>query len=263
MLFRSQSAAECVLALLNDLTPEMVAAGASIQWITRSAGFFPMEYSKLGLEYFTPDYMRHFHRIAPVRRREIVADQGLLYKGISFSTIGEIFDLMYERSVGGRDPGLALFSNCAVETLESAGGSGSFRIGINHNHLDEKATVETDAIVAATGYRHAWPEWLGSLKGSVLDTCEWGDLVVGGDFRARRSDGGKGHVFVQNAETFHHGVGAPDLGLGAFRNAVIVNQLLGREHYRVNASASFQKFGLPSSQTAPSSISGDFYAHAS
>ncbi|WP_457813280.1 hypothetical protein [Sinorhizobium meliloti] len=117
--------------------------------------------------------------------------------------------------------------------------------------------------MAATGYRHAWPEWLDSLKGSVLDTCEWGDLVVGGDFRARRSDGGKGHVFVQNAETFHHGVGAPDLGLGAFRNAVIVNQLLGREHYRVNASASFQKFGLPSSQTAPSSISGDFYAHAS
>ncbi|MCA1438623.1 putative histamine N-monooxygenase [Ensifer sp. IC4062] len=258
-----QSAAECVLALYNDLTPEMVAAGASIQWITRSAGFFPMEYSKLGLEYFTPDYMRHFHQIAPAKRRAIVADQGLLYKGISFSTIGEIFDLMYERSVGGRDPGLSLFSNCEVETLESAGPSGAFRIGIRHNYLDERATVDTDAIVAATGYRHAWPEWLGNLKGSVLETCERGDLIIGEDFRARRSDGGKGNVFVQNAETFHHGVGAPDLGLGAFRNAVIVNQLLGCEHYRVSAPASFQTFGLPSGQTSPSSISGDFYAHAS
>jgi lysine N6-hydroxylase len=258
-----QSAAECVLALYNELTPDMVAAGASIQWITRSAGFFPMEYSKLGLEYFTPDYMRHFHQIEPGRRREIVANQGLLYKGISFSTIGEIFDLMYERSVGGRDPGLSLFSNCEVETLEGAGPSGALRIRIAHNHLFEKATVETDAIVAATGYRHAWPQWLDRLKGGVLETSDRGDLIIGEDFRARRSDGGTGSVFVQNAETFHHGVGAPDLGLGAFRNAVIVNQLLGREHYRVSAPASFQNFGLPSDQTGPSSISGDFYAHAS
>lgn len=258
-----QSAAECVLALYNDLTPEQVAAGASIQWITRSAGFFPMEYSKLGLEYFTPDYMRHFHQIAPDKRREIVANQGLLYKGISFSTIGEIFDLMYERSIGARDPGLSLFSNCEIERLESPGTSGALRIHITHNHLDEKAIVETDAVVAATGYRHAWPEWLDNLKEGVLETCERGDLIIGEDFRARRSDGGKGNVFVQNAETFHHGVGAPDLGLGAFRNAVIVNQLVGREHYRTDVPTSFQHFGLSSRQAASSSISGDFYAHAS
>jgi lysine N6-hydroxylase len=258
-----QSAAECVLALFNELTPEMIAAGASIQWITRSPGFFPMEYSKLGLEYFTPDYMQHFHAIAPAKRREIVANQGLLYKGISVSTIGEIFDLLYERSVGGRDPGLSLFSNCAIETLETAGAAGSFRLGIGHSHLDQKAVVETDAIIAATGYRHAWPDWLNKLKGSVLETCGRGDLVVGEDFRARRRDGGKANVFVQNAETFHHGVGAPDLGLGAFRNAVIVNQLLGGERYRVGAPASFQHFGLPAGQTGTSSISGDFYAHAS
>lgn len=48
-----QSAAECVLALFNSLTPEQVKAGASIRWITRSAGFHPMEYSKLGQECFT------------------------------------------------------------------------------------------------------------------------------------------------------------------------------------------------------------------
>jgi lysine N6-hydroxylase len=257
-----QSAAECVLALYNDLTPERIAAGSSIQWITRSPGFFPMEYSKLGLEYFTPDYMRHFHGITPSKRREIVANQGLLYKGISFSTIGEIFDLLYERSVGGRDPGLSLYSNCTIETLESAA-HGSFRLGIGHNHLDQKAVIETDAVVAATGYRHVWPDWLDKLKGSVLETCEKGDLIVGEDFRARRCDGGKGHVFIQNAETFHHGVGAPDLGLGAFRNAVIVNRLLDREHYRVSAPVSFQHFGLPAHQPDASSGSGDFYAHAS
>ncbi|MBO9195096.1 putative histamine N-monooxygenase [Rhizobium sp. 16-449-1b] len=256
-----QSAAECVLALFNDLTPEAVAAGASIHWITRSPGFFPMEYSKLGLEYFTPDYMHHFHRLQPDKRRQIVASQDLLHKGISFSTIGEIFDLLYHRSAAGKNPGLTLASNCAVETLDAE--PRGFRLGIRHNELDERATIETDAVVVATGYRHAWPAWLEALKGGVLKTCDRGDLIVGEDFRAERADGGPGSVFVQNAETFHHGVGAPDLGLGAFRNAAIVNQLLGHERYRVKTNAAFQNFGLPQGALSTADISGDLYAQAS
>ncbi|MBX8828370.1 SidA/IucD/PvdA family monooxygenase, partial [Ochrobactrum sp. SFR4] len=79
------------------LTPDMVSNGASVQWISRSAGFFPMEYSKLGLEYFSPDYMQYFHTVPREKRRDITRKQGLLYKGISISTIAEIFDLLYER----------------------------------------------------------------------------------------------------------------------------------------------------------------------
>ena len=257
-----QSAAECVLALFSELTPQRVAAGASIRWITRSAGFFPMEYSKLGLEYFTPDYMREFHRLPRTTRRQTVADQGLLYKGISFSTIGDIFDLLYERSIGGRDPGLSLAPNCDVTDIRSSGFSGGLKIGLRHNLSGEESTVEADAVVSATGYRHAWPQWLDTLKEQMLETCDGGDLVVDADFRARRRDGGAGAIFVQNAETFQHGVGAPDLGLGAFRNAVIINQLLQREHYRVNARSAFQDFAIPKDHAPSSTISGDVYARA-
>ncbi len=255
-----QSAAECVLALFSDLTPEAVAAGFSIDWITRSPGFFPMEYSKLGLEYFTPDYMRHFHRLAPEQRRRVVAGQDLLHKGISFSTIGEIFDLLYHRSAAGRNPGLNLTSNCAVETLEE--GPLGFRLGIRHNDLGEGGFLETDAVIAATGYRHHWPAWLGALKGEVLKTDQHGDLIVGEDFRAQRADEGAGQVFVQNAETFHHGVGSPDLGLGAFRNATIINQLLGRDVYRVRSNVAFQNFGLPRALNTGAETTGETYERA-
>ncbi len=257
-----QSAAECVLALFNELTPERIAAGASILWITRSAGFFPMEYSKLGLEYFTPDYMRAFHTLPRSKRRDVVADQGLLYKGISFSTISEIFDLLYERSIGGREPGLALASNCEVTNVEASSFSGGMNVRVRHNLSGEENTVEADAIVAATGYRHAWPQWLEKLKGEVLETCERGDLIVDDRFKAQRKDGGKGAIFVQNAETFQHGVGAPDLGLGPFRNAVIINQLLQREQYRVDARSAFQTFGTPQNLSRATKISGDVYARA-
>lgn len=240
-----QSAAECVLALFSSLTPEQVDAGASIQWITRSVGFHPMEYSKLGQECFTPTYMQYFHSIPRDKRREIVANQGLLYKGISFTTIGDIFDLLYERSIGGRNPGLTLHSNCEVESIEMLGASASLRLTCLHRQLEQRFSLETDAIVAATGYFHVWPEWLTNFKDTVLATDANHDFIIQEDFTALRCDKGQGRIFVQNAEIFQHGVGSPDLGLGAARNSVIINQLLGEARYRVPKQSAFQDYGLP------------------
>lgn len=237
-----QSAAECVLALFSELTPERVAAGASIRWITRTPGFHPMEYSKLGQECFTPSYMAYFHSIPRERRREIVAGQGLLYKGISFSTIGDIYDLIYERSIGGAETGLTLLSNCEVERIEDH--AGRLKVVYRHRELEQVGAFEADAIVAATGYGHAWPQWFERLKDSLLATDEHGDCIVDEDFTARRRDAGAGRVFVQNAEIFQHGVGSPDLGIAAIRNATILNQLLGRDHYRLPKRSAFQQYGM-------------------
>lgn len=44
---------------------------------------------------------------------------------------------------------------------------------------------------------------------------------------------------------FQQGVGSPDLGIGATRNSVIINQLLGRNAYRIPKQSSFQHYGLP------------------
>lgn len=239
-----QSAAECVLALYRALTPEMIEAGAAVRWITRSAGFHPMEHSKLGQECFTPAYMSYFHDIPREKRRKIVEGQGLLYKGISFSTIAEVFDLMYERSVGGRAPGLSLAANCEVTSVEETA-TDRLRITLRHGPLNQAVSVESDAIVAATGYRHAWPQWFDELKSTILETDAHGDAIVEADFTARRRDGSTGRVFIQNAEIFQHGVGSPDLGLGAYRNATIINQLLGWNCYRMPARSAFQEFGLP------------------
>lgn len=238
-----QSAAECVLALYRTLSPEKIQAGASIRWITRSAGFHPMEFSKLGQECFTPSYMQYFQSIPREKRREIAAGQGLIYKGISFSTIGEIYDLLYERTVAGADAGLTLYSNCEVEDLQVSS-SGQINLSCLHTQLDQRQTIQSDAVIAATGYRHHWPKWFEKLKNKVLKTDEYNDCLVQEDFTAERCDQGKGRIFIQNAEIFQQGVGSPDLGIGATRNSVIINQLLGREAYRIPKRSAFQHYGL-------------------
>lgn len=54
-----------------------------------------------------------------------------------------------------------------------------------------------------------------------------------------------GHIFVQNQEMHSHGVGTPDLGLGAYRAATIINQLLAEPLYELgNQAQTFQHFNL-------------------
>ncbi|GGW93515.1 hypothetical protein GCM10010353_05930 [Streptomyces chryseus] len=51
-------------------------------------------------------------------------------------------------------------------------------------------------------------------------------------------------MYVQNAERHTHGVGAPDLGLAAWRSATILNSLTGKDPYPLPSRTAFTSFGL-------------------
>jgi hypothetical protein len=54
-------------------------------------------------------------------------------------------------------------------------------------------------------------------------------------------------IFVQNVELQTHGFVTPDLGMGAYRNAQIINKVCGREVYLVEKKIAFQSFGAGAS----------------
>ena len=109
-----QSAAEVFL----DVAKEQENQGFSLQWYTRSKGFFPMEYSKLGLEYFSPDYTRFFYQLPQEKKDQLLKEQDLLYKGISSETIADIYDYLYERSVGSEEPDICLQAMTEIVGIE-------------------------------------------------------------------------------------------------------------------------------------------------
>ena len=68
-------------------------------------------------------------------------------------------------------------------------------------------------------------------------------------------------IHVQNAEEHTHGLSAPDLGMGAMRNSIILRSITGREVYPVETSIAFQKFGAPAHDREPTRKHAD-PAHA-
>ena len=212
--------------------------GYRLDWITRSPRFFPMEYTKLTLEMTSPEYTDHFHALPLGIRQHLGREQRSLYKGISGELIDEIYDTLYRLSADGPVPTTLLTD---TEVTRPTWDGDRYRLRLRHGQLDREHERETDALVLATGYAAQTPAVPRPGRRSPRPDA-LGRLDVARDYSV---DGGRGRVFVQNGEEHTHGLTAPDLGFGAWRNSSILASIIGREVYPIERRIAFQDFGVP------------------
>jgi lysine N6-hydroxylase len=232
-----QSAAE----IFYDLLSRQQDHDYQLSWYTRSKGFFPMEYSKLGLEHFSPDYIKYFYQLPKEKKKSVLDSQALLYKGISNSTIANIYDLLYERTIGNNKPDIhlqALTELVAIEECED-----ECSLTLYQHEQDAREQIDSEIVIMATGYHPYVPDFLKGIQ-SVIEWDEDGRFVIEEDYRMKMKEDSCHHLFVQNGELHTHGVGAPDLGLGAFRSATIINRIAGKDIYKTYNQNVFQQFGM-------------------
>lgn len=229
-----------------DLLQAQPDARWRLRWLTRTRAFAPMEYSKLGLEHFTPDYTHYFRALPEQTRSQVFPEQWQLYKGMSARTIGAIYDELYDRRIGGGHADATLHPG--VEVVQARRSDDGFALRCRHNELDEMFEITTDRIVLASGYAPRRPDCLEPLA-PLIDWDDRGRYRVDGDYRVATDASVTGGLYVQNAEMHTHGVGAPDLTLGAWRAATILNAVAGRTLVPVPARTAFTTFGL--SATGP------------
>jgi lysine N6-hydroxylase len=237
-----QSGAEVFL----DLLRARPAGREGLTWIARTPAFAPMEYSKLGLEQFTPDYAHFFHGLAEPVRDQLVPQQWQLHKGIDHDTINAIHDELYRRTLDGGWPDATLTPGVTVRTAGRMG-TNAIELHLEHEQQATRTRLTTNAVVLATGYRERPLDQLLAPLDPYLRRDAAGRPRVGPDHRLLLDPAVHGtgaSVYVQNADRHTHGVGAPDLGLAAWRSAVILNTLTGQDPYPLPARTAFTTFGL-------------------
>ncbi|MFC6355885.1 lysine N(6)-hydroxylase/L-ornithine N(5)-oxygenase family protein [Luethyella okanaganae] len=229
-----QSAAE----IYRDLLESVDEHEYRLDWITRSPRFFPMEYAKLTLEMTSPEYTDHFHGLPLALRERLGRDQRGLYKGISGDLIDEIYDTLYRKSAA-RPVSTTLLTDTELVAAEWRADVSEFALRLRHAQLGEEYDWGAEVVVLATGYTPRVPVFLDPVR----DRVDWdplGRLAVARDYSI---DGGR--MFVQNAEEHTHGLTAPDLGFGAWRNSSILASIVGTEVYPIERRIAFQQFGVP------------------
>jgi lysine N6-hydroxylase len=231
-----QSAAE----VYRDLLDTLPGRDARLDWVTRSPRFFPMEYTKLTLEMTSPEYTDHFHGLSHEQRTRLGREQRALSKGISVALVDDVYDTLYRLSVDGPVP-TTLLTDTELLSADWDADSREYVLRLRHAQLDEVHERRTAELVLATGYAAQVPDFVRGA-GSRLDLDPDGRFAVARDYSV---DGGRGRVFVQNAEEHTHGVTAPDLGFGPWRNSSILASVTGREVYPLERRIAFQEFGVP------------------
>lgn len=232
-----QSAAEIFYDLFSDIDEHEY----ELNWITRSARFFPLEYTKLTLEMTSPEYIDYFHALPPDVRDRLIASQKGLYKGIDSDVIDAIFDLLYIKARHKDGTRARLMTNTELTGATYDRESALYALDLRQVEHGRDFRLATEGLILATGYRHQVPAFLGPIR----DRIRWDEH---GRFDVRRDysvDDAGDEIYVQNAELHTHGLVAPDLGMAAYRNSWIIRSLLGREYYPIERSIAFQEFGAP------------------
>lgn len=235
-----QSAAE----VYRDLLETVGEQPARLDWVTRSPRFFPMEYTKLTLEMTSPEYTDHFHSLPLAARERLGREQRSLYKGISGALVDDIYDTLYRKSVRGPVPSTLLTGTEVVGARWDAEAE-ELTLRLRHAELDEVHEHTTGAVVLATGYAARVPDFVLGVR-ERLAWDELGRFAVARDYSIDEH----GRVFVQNAEEHTHGITAPDLGFGPWRNSSILASITGREVYPMERRIAFQEFGVPAAGAA-------------
>ncbi|MFI0819306.1 lysine N(6)-hydroxylase/L-ornithine N(5)-oxygenase family protein [Streptomyces sp. NPDC021098] len=239
-----QSGAEVFLDLLRNRP----LGAEGLHWLARTPSFAPMEYSKLGLEQFSPDYTRYFHALPEAVRDQLLPGQWQLYKGIAHETITAIHHELYRRAQqGGGWPGAVLTPGVTVRT---AGRIAAARLELHLEHVHQGTRVRhtTEAVVLATGYRERRVDTLLAALDPYIRRDASERPRIDAQHRLVLDPLIKGSVHVQNAERHTHGVGTPDLGLAAWRSAVILNSLSAEPVHPLPPRTAFTTFGLQPSR---------------
>ncbi|MFD4760354.1 lysine N(6)-hydroxylase/L-ornithine N(5)-oxygenase family protein [Streptomyces sp. NPDC058439] len=230
-----QSAAE----IYYDLLSEIDVHGYRLNWVTRSPRFFPLEYTKLTLEMTSPEYVDYFHALPEETRYRLESGQKALFKGIDGELIDAIFDLLYQKNLPGPVP-TRLLTNSSLTSARYEESSGTYTLGLHQDEQAKDYTLTTEGLILATGYRYTAPAFLQPIADRLRHDGR-GRFDVARNYSIDTTGHG---VFLQNAGTHTHSVTSPDLGMGAYRNAYIIGELLGREYYPVEKSIAFQEFAV-------------------
>ncbi|MFF7485768.1 lysine N(6)-hydroxylase/L-ornithine N(5)-oxygenase family protein [Streptomyces luteogriseus] len=228
-----QSAAE----IYYDLLSEIDVHGYRLNWVTRSPRFFPLEYTKLTLEMTSPEYVDYFRELPEATRYRLTAEQKGLFKGIDGDLVNEIFDLLYQKNLAGPVP-TRLLTNCALNSARYE--NGTYTLGFRQEEQGKDFELDSQGLVLATGYKYAEPEFLAPVKDRLVYDAQ-GNFDVARNYAIDVT--GRG-VFLQNGGVHTHSITSPDLGMGPYRNAYIIRELLGSEYYPVEKSIAFQEFAV-------------------
>jgi lysine N6-hydroxylase len=238
--------------IVNDIIKDNDDLPGKVTWITRRHNFLPFDESPFANEIYVPGYTQFFWSQPPEERERLLPLQRFSSDGIVLPLLLEIYrrlytlDFRHDRALNYR-----LLTDREMIGIESTAAGWQLAV----RGPSEVEFIEADLVILATGFEFSMAEALRPLSGKI-DLDDRGRWIVEKDF-SLRWDGPPGNrIFVHNMAQFSHGWSDPNFASMAWRSAVIVNSLTGRNVYDTTAQGTTVDWsGLDGRVRVP--VSGD------
>ncbi|QST00096.1 lysine N(6)-hydroxylase/L-ornithine N(5)-oxygenase family protein [Pontibacillus sp. ALD_SL1] len=237
-----QSAAEIV----EDLLAEQGHYGYEITWLTRSPGLFQLDTAKLPQEFFSPDYVTYFNSLTYEQRKNTLSDLDSLQNGVDPSTLSNIYNWLYHRSIGSNQNDVTIQPVTEVSSIEKI--EESYKLHCHQWQADDTFTYNTDKVVLATGYKPNIPDWFNNRFAEGVVYEDENLFKVGRNCEIVFKQNRNHKIFVTTNISHSHGTGANNLGLSVSRNIKMINTIAGRVVYPEGEGAIFQQFRMSDRQ---------------
>ncbi|GAA2257164.1 lysine N(6)-hydroxylase/L-ornithine N(5)-oxygenase family protein [Streptomyces amakusaensis] len=190
-------------------------------------GYSPADDSPFANRIFDPSAVDDFYDAPEDVKQALLGYHGNTnYSVVDGDLIEQLYRTVYQEKVAGARR-LRILNTCELTGVEEL--PDGARAVVRSLTTKELITLDSDAVVLATGYRPCDPrELLGPLADECL-TDGQGRLRIDRDHRVRMSDRVRGGVYLQGAGTEHtHGITSSLLSTLAVRSGEIRDSLLLR-----------------------------------
>jgi len=226
-----QSGAEIVKLILQ----EKYGLPEQLNWVSSRTNYHPLDDSPFANEYFSPAYSAYFSKLPSHKRTALLNDQLMSSDGVDLTLLDEIYELMY--TINYQRPksnACRLLPDCRVADIFEAGDS--MCLAIQPKTHEESMLLTSDIVILATGFEYQTPAYLEPLM--PLIEFEHDRFIVNDDYSIQWAHQQSNHIYVQNAAAQQRGIADPNLSLSAWRNAKIINSILGHERYAIERQIS-------------------------
>ncbi|GAA3562016.1 lysine N(6)-hydroxylase/L-ornithine N(5)-oxygenase family protein [Amycolatopsis ultiminotia] len=216
-----QSAAE-VAALLHDEFPS-----AEVCAVFARYGYSPADDSSFANRIFDPEAVDQFYAASdPVKDRLMRYHGATNYSAVDLDLIDELYRRRYREKVLGVER-LRLFN--VSQPVEIADQGTYVRATVESLATGERAVLDADAVVYATGYLPADPT---PLLGTLAERCRRdsdGRLQVERDYRITTDPAVRGGLYLQGGTEHTHGITSSLLSNTAVRVGEILQSIVERQ----------------------------------
>ncbi|MBM7587982.1 lysine N6-hydroxylase [Bacillus pakistanensis] len=237
-----QSAAE----VFYDLLKEQDKHEYHLTWLTRSEGILQLESSKLGQEFFAPDYIDYFHQLSFNQRIAALDTLDHLRNGIDPVTLNNIYNILYNRSIGDKKDNITIQPLTEIEEIFKI--EEGYSLKCRQWQVEQSFQYESDKVILATGYIPNIPSWFNNRFGEKIQWEDEKRFKVSRDYKLVYKDEkehSRSHHFYTLKNLEHsHGAGATNLGLAVDRNIQVINDIAREEVYPLQRNTIFSQFTM-------------------